>query len=225
MSAISAGGDHRARNGPSPGEDDPRVIRSRAAVVEAARALFLEHGYAGTTMEDIAARAGITKRTVYNNYADKGALFTQIVTDVIASAEEFARSLADDFAEGIIAADLSAALHDLGTRLALAILRPQVVALRRLLISEARSFPELARGYYDRAPGRVIAALAAGFEHLGREGLLRVPDARRAAEQFAYLVAGDPLDRAVLVGTPPDREQVLACARDGVETFLARYGV
>src|SRR5690606_3637662 len=107
----------------------------------------------------------------------------------------------------------------------LAIVRPQVVALRRLLIGEARSFPELARSYYDRAPGRVVAALAAGFEDLGRAGLLRVPDARRAAEQFAYLVAGEPLDRAVLTGTAPDRAQVVACAREGVATFLARYAV
>jgi hypothetical protein len=51
-----------------------------------------------------------------------------------------------------------------------------------------------------------------------------VKDARYAAAQFAYLVAGEPLDRAVLVGTLPPKEQVMACAREGVETFLARYG-
>jgi hypothetical protein len=50
-----------------------------------------------------------------------------------------------------------------------------------------------------------------------------VADARRAAAQFAYLVAGEPLDRAMLVGTTPPRTQVIACAREGVQTFLARY--
>jgi TetR/AcrR family transcriptional repressor of mexJK operon len=69
----------------------------------------------------------------------------------------------------------------------------------------------------------VIDALASGFEHLGQIGLLRVVDARRAAAQFAYLVAGELLDRAMLVGTTPPREHVIACAREGVQTFLARY--
>src|SRR5262245_16863340 len=83
-------------------EDDPRVDRSRAAVVEAARELFLRKGYAGTTMEEIAALAGITKRTVYNNYPDKNALFSQIVVEVIGYAEQFARSVHEEFAVGII---------------------------------------------------------------------------------------------------------------------------
>lgn len=208
----------------APRPDDPRVVRSRAAVVDAARTLFLRQGYAGTTMEEIAALAGLTKRTLYNNYADKGALFTQIVADVIAYAEAFARGLHQEFTVGITARNRRAALHDLGRRLALGIVRPEVIALRRLLIGEARGFPTLAREYFDRAPGQVIEALTLGFEHLGRVGLLRVTDPRRAATQFAYLVAGEPLDRAMLVGTIPPPDQVLAGAWEGVETFLARYG-
>jgi TetR/AcrR family transcriptional regulator, mexJK operon transcriptional repressor len=207
-----------------PRAEDPRVVRSRAAVVEAARTLFLRKGYASTTMEEIAALAGVTKRTVYNNYADKDALFTQIVVEVIAYAEEFARGLREEFTVGITAANLRATLDRLGRRLALGIVRPEVIALRRLLIGEAREFPALATEYFDRAPGQVLQALASGFEHLGQVGLLQVPDARRAAAQFAYLVAGEPLDRAVLVGTVSARENVIACAREGVQTFVARYG-
>jgi TetR/AcrR family transcriptional repressor of mexJK operon len=204
-------------------EDDPRVVRSRAAVVEAARSLFLEKGYGGTSLEEIAALAGLTKRTVYNNYADKAALFTRFVSEVIAFAEEFARGLSAEFADDVAKADLPMALHDLGRRLALGILRPEVIALRRLLIREAPAFPDLAQEYFDRAPGRVIGALATGFEAMGEAGLLRAPDPRRAAEQFAYLVAGAPLDHATLVGATPSREAVIAGARDGVETFLACY--
>jgi len=219
--ATSRRGGRRATEGPR--ADDPRVVRSRAAVVDAARTLFLRQGYAGTTMEEIAALAGLTKRTLYNNYADKDALFLEIVADVIAYAEEFVRGLHEEFTAGITAANLSATLDDLGRRLALGIVRPEVVALRRLLIGEARGFPALAAEYFDRAPGQVLDALASGFEHLGRVGLLRVADAKRAAAQFAYLVAGEHLDRAMLVGTVPPREKVIACAREGVRTFLARY--
>ena len=225
MSAISNRPPKRGRRRfAGPRASDPRVVRSRAAVVDAARTLFLRKGYAGTTMAEIAAQGGLTKRTVYNNYADKHALFTQIVAEVIAYAEEFARSVRDDFAAGITAANVRVALTDLGRRLALGIVRPEVIALRRLLIGEAREFPDLAATYFDRAPGQVLEALAVGFERLGRAGLLRRSDARIAAAQFAYLVAGEPLDRAVLVGTVPSKQHVLNCAREGVETFLARYG-
>lgn len=207
----------------APRADDPRVVRTRAAVLDAARTLFLRNGYAGTTMEEIAAAAGVTKRTVYNNYADKEALFTQIVAQVTAYAEEYARGLRDELTVGITAESLPSTLDDLGCRLALAIMRPEVIALRRLLVGEARAFPALARDYFDRAPGQVIDALASGFEHLGRAGLLQVTDARRAAAQFAYLLVGEPLDRAILAGTIPSEEEIVACAREGVETFLARY--
>jgi len=205
-----------------PRSKDPRVVRSRVAALDAARTLFLRNGYVGTTMEEIAELAGLSKRTLYNNYADKGALFTEIITDAIGFAERFARGLADEF-DAITTANLSASLHDLGRRLALAILRTEVLALRRLLIGESRAFPRFAESYFDAAPGRVLEALAAGFEQLSDSGLLEAADTRRAAEQFAYLVVGAPLDRGILLGTIPSREQIIACARDGVETFLSRY--
>lgn len=223
---------------------DPRVLRSREAIVDAARILFLRNGYAATTMEQIAAQAGRTKRTVYNNFADKSALFTRIVSDVIVYAEDFARALDVEFESGLTPANLSSALHDLGVRLALAIARPDVIALRRLLIAEAREFPELAPDYYRRAPGAVIRSLASAFARLAHGGLLsldQMPEkaarsgrkgkaadraaAHRAASQFAYLVVGEQLDRATLTGWQPGRAQVLESARDGVRTFMARYEV
>jgi TetR/AcrR family transcriptional repressor of mexJK operon len=224
MSAILARRPRRApRRFNGPRIDDPRVVRTRSAVVEAARTLFLRHGYAGTTMDDIAALAGITKRTMYNNYPDKDALFSQVVAEVITFAGGFARELRRELSVGITAANRVGALHDIGRRLALAVLRPEVISLRRLLIGEARALPSLAKEYFDRAPGQVIQALASGFRLMGASGL-RVTNSRRAAAQFAYLVVGEPLDRAVLTGVIPPRTHVLAYARDGVETFLARYG-
>jgi TetR/AcrR family transcriptional repressor of mexJK operon len=212
------------RRGAGPRADDPRVVRSREAVVGAARHLFMRKGHAGTTMEEIAAVAGLTKRTLYNNYADKDALFRQIVSEVMAFAETFARNLHQEFTVRISAANLRPMLDDLAQRMALAIMRPEVVALRRLVIGEARAFPTLGGEYFERAPGQVLDALAAGFGHLGRMGLLRVSDTRLAAAQFAYLIVGEPLDRAMLVGTVASKQHVITCAREGVQTFLARYG-
>src|SRR4051794_28412841 len=81
-----------------PAAEDPRVRRTRAAALAAARTLFLRHGYGGTTMEDVAAEAGLTKRTLYNNYTDKDTLFRHMVDDTIAFAESFARGLDEEWA-------------------------------------------------------------------------------------------------------------------------------
>lgn len=207
--------------GPRP--DDPRVVRSRAAVVEAARSLFLTKGYAGTTMDEIAAAAGLTKRTLYNNYADKHQLFTLIVTEVSAFAEAFARGLYDELESVDTAGNLRATLDDLAQRMTRMIARPEIIALRRLLVGESRDFPALATEYFDRAPGQVLDALAKGFVRLSRAGLLTLSDPHRAAAQFAYLIVGEPLDRAMLTGVLPPAEEISTCAREGVETFLARY--
>ena len=59
-----------------------------------------------------------------------------------------------------------------------------MIALRRLLIGESREFRDLAKEYFERAPGRVMVALASEFVALHRGGRLRVADPKRAAEQF-----------------------------------------
>lgn len=202
---------------------DPRVIRSRAAAVDAARTLFLRNGYTATTMDAIADQAGLTKRTLYNHYAEKEQLFNEVVAEVMVYAETFARELPDAFSAALDEDNMKSRLDELGQRLALAIVRPEVVALRRLLISESGTFPQLARVYYERAPGQVLETLASEFERLARAGMLRVDKPQIAAEQFAYLIVGQPLDRAMLLGSLPTEAQVLDSAHEGVETFLARY--
>lgn len=203
---------------------DPRVLRSRAAVHEAAQRLFLEKGYSGATMDEIASRAGLARRTLYNNYSSKEALFLEIMDDATRIAEEFADGVRIELATEIKQDELEGRLYDLGHRLALGILRPEVIALRRLLVAEARLFPELAARYFERAPGRVLQALAAGFARLAETGALSIEDPKAAAAHFAYLAAGQFLDHAILVGVLPDQLSITASAREGITTFLARYG-
>jgi TetR/AcrR family transcriptional repressor of mexJK operon len=202
--------------------DNPRVRRSRAAIVEAATRLFLERGYVDTSVDDIAARAAVSKRTVYNNFGDKERLFSAIVLGITATAEQFAGDLGASLAD---VEDVPGALHDLARRHLASVTRPQVVRLRRLISAESGRFPDLAREYHRRAPERVVAALAVAFEGLDRRGLLRVPDPRRAAEHFAFLVVGATLDRVMFDGEAavPPAAEAKALARDGVEVFLSAY--
>ena len=202
---------------------DPRVVRSRAAILEAATSLFLRTGYGATTMDDIAEEAGVSKRTVYNNFADKEALFRKVALAAAEIAERFATDAAAELSDPD---DLPEALFALARRLALATTNPRVVRLRRLLIAETHRFPDLAAEYYRLAPGTVMATLAAAFESLASRGRLHVTDPDRAAEQFAFLVLGAALDRAMFDGRDKasDSDSLLRAADDGVRTFLAAHG-
>lgn len=173
-------------------------------------------------MDDIASAADLSKTTLYNAFSGKDALFTVVVKEVINQAERFARELPDEF-EGYTPSNVRQGLHDLGTRLALTILRPEVISLRRLLISESGAFPQLADEYFERAPGGVLVALAAGFDRLHEARLINANDGRRSAEHFAYLVAGAQLDRAILTGRTPRKGAVAAAAEAGVQAFLRSY--
>ena len=196
------------------------MIRSQAAILEAATTLFLRDGYVATTMDDIAEVAGVSKRTVYNNFADKEALFREVVMGATSVAERFAAVAAAELADPD---DLQTALSTVARRLALGATDARVVRLRRLLIGEAHRFPDLAAEYYRLAPGRIMATLAGALSSLAVRGQLRVDDPSRAAEQLAFLILGPALDRAMFEG-PPSRRALTRAADDGVRAFLAAYG-
>ena len=113
----------------SGGYVDPRITRSRALIMEAAARMFLEHGYPSTSVDDIAAAAGVSKRTVYNVFDDKEQLFRAILGEAIATAERFSTELVASTAESD---EVSAALMTLARELAASVLGGRVVPLRRL---------------------------------------------------------------------------------------------
>lgn len=203
--------------------EDPRVVRSRVVILAAASEHFVAHGYVGANVDLIAEEAGVSKRTVYNVFGGKEQLFRAVLGEAIDIAERFSRQMSDELAVGV---DLAADLRAIGVRLSRAVLGGRVVALRRLLIAESRRFPEIAREYYERAPGLVMTTLATQLAALAEQGRLHVADPMMAAEHFAFLVMGAPLDRALLgLGTdrPPDELDAVALA--GVAAFLRAYGI
>src|SRR5690606_10512871 len=72
---------------------DPRVERSRAAIVAAAMEHFLRDGYVGANVDEIAAEARVSKRTIYNVFGGKEQLFREILADALATAERFSRDV------------------------------------------------------------------------------------------------------------------------------------
>jgi TetR/AcrR family transcriptional regulator, mexJK operon transcriptional repressor len=200
-----------------------RSARKRQAIVEAATALFLEHGYQGTSMDDIAALAAVSKQTVYKNFADKQQLFSDIVLDVAARADAFIAALPRVLAD---TDDLEAGLRALARQYLAIVMQPRLLQMRRLIIAESGRFPDLARAYYERVPEHVMTGLAAQFGDLADRGLLRVDDPAAAAGHYAFLVLGLPLDRAMFLG--PEHGMSAAeldrQADEAARVFLAAYG-
>ena len=213
------------RIGPGPTTELPDgPARKRAAIVQAATALFLRQGYHDTSTDQIAAAASVSKQTVYNQFGDKKNLFHDIILGVTATAERFAAELPGSVASVRAAEDVAPALHALARRYLASVMNPQVLALRRLMIGEASRFPQLAADYYDRAPARVLTALADVFDRLAARGLLRADDPAVTAEHFAYLVLGRPLDHGMFhVDAMPGAAELERSADRAVAVFLAAY--
>ncbi|MFD4958576.1 TetR/AcrR family transcriptional regulator [Microbacterium sp. NPDC058389] len=201
-------------------EEDPRIARSRALILDAAIAAFLEFGYDGVSVEIVAERAGVAKRTVYNIYGDKEALFRAALGRSIAVAEQFANQLTEVIEE---LEDVQLELPRLAERLAEDVLLGPVLPLRRLLVGEMARFPDLVAQYRRRAPDTVLRALAGAFERLSARGLLEVGSPTLAAEHFAFLVMGAEMDRGMFGTRVPRPATVRAHAREGARVFLAAY--
>jgi AcrR family transcriptional regulator len=202
--------------------DGRRSEQKRRAIIEAATAAFLDRGYRGTSMDAIADAAGVSKQTVYQHFGDKQRLFLELIAATVQTASDpvydEVRRLADS---GRLEHDLS----DLARRLLTLVLQPTMMRLRRLVIGEARRFPELGRAFYELGPGRTITALADTFAELTRQGRLNAPDATLAATQFNWLIMSAPLNQAMLLGheDTPTTRQINRWADTGVRTFLAAY--
>jgi TetR/AcrR family transcriptional repressor of mexJK operon len=199
-----------------------RSARKRQTILSAGRQLFLSNGYQGTSMDQVAATAAVSKQTVYKHFGEKRELVFTIVTDALDSAAGAIRERITALPD---TADLEADLIALACDYLRAVLDERVVQLRRLVIGEANRLPELARLYYEHAPLRTLSALADVFARLHAGGLLNAPEPSIAAEHFAFLIVGRPIDQALFDGAPNVMAEidVDAYARAGVAVFLAAY--
>ncbi len=199
-----------------PSRADALLLRQR--ILEAATQLFLDHGYGPTSIEAVAARAGVSKRTFYDRFDDKPALFAAVVHGII----EKIRPDAD--VRLLDGATLTAVLRHLARLMLQAALSPPAIALHRLVTGESKRFPELAHAVENDGIKSEAISIIGGM--LARE-LPGVPlneaIRRFAAEQFIDMVIIVPQRRAMGFGTPMTNVELDAWAAQVVAFFLHGY--
>jgi TetR/AcrR family transcriptional regulator, mexJK operon transcriptional repressor len=215
-------GNHRAAAGKASlglrrGGRPSKVAAAQIAhrIVDAATELFFGLGYGATTIEAVAQRARVSKRTFYHRFDNKSALFSAVVQRTI----ERLRPPADvPLLQG---ANLAETLRGVANIVLRAALSPPAIALHRLIVGESSRFPNLAAivtsmGASDEAI-RLIGGL---LEREARAGNLPLDNPTFAAQQFLHMVIAVPQRRAMGLGMPMTSAEVDAWARDVVNLFL-----
>jgi AcrR family transcriptional regulator len=193
-------------------------------ILDVATRAFLAHGYAATSIETVAAGAGVAKRTLYARWRGKPALFRAVLERLmarwLAAPETPHPEQPPPDRKATAAPRLEDTLLQIARRVLAVALEPEALALHRLVVAESGRFPELAGMVQQSGAATGMARIAAllGVEIMA--GRLVPIDPGLAAEQFLYLVLTGPRRRALGLGPPLDAAGVDNWARQAVALFL-----
>jgi TetR/AcrR family transcriptional regulator of autoinduction and epiphytic fitness len=187
--------------------------RSDAIVAAACRA-FLAHGYEGASMDMVAAEAGVTKKTVYNHFAGKEALFEAVVEcfcDEVGSGLQSAGERPHNIEEGLL-------------RFCRKLIATMAVApgleIYRLAITMSPRFPQFGQSLHMAGTARIVSALAEYLDHHVARGELSITDTPQAARQLlgaiTFLIQTALLGAEIHPGSA-DAERYIS---DAVRTFV-----
>ena len=201
------------RRGGRPSREEAALLGER--ILDVATELFLAEGYGATSIEAIAQRAGISKRTFYYRFPDKAALFAAVVHRIIQGLRPPAGT---QLYEG---GGLDDILRRLARLLLRAALAPMALALNRLMIAEAQRFPELAAiAAREGSRTEVVGQIAAMLDREARAGRLAIGRTEFAAEQFLQMVISQPQRLALVLGQSMTESELEVWANDCVDLFL-----
>jgi TetR/AcrR family transcriptional regulator, mexJK operon transcriptional repressor len=204
---------------PGRGGRPSRLESARLAdrILDVATALFLSDGFRTTSIEAVAKRAGISKRTFYHRFRGKEEVFEAVVRRLIERwTPPFDAAVIDQ-------PGLAETLHRAAEYMLAVALTPEALALHRIVIAEAPRFPGLARIMHDLGAAAGIERFARYFEQLIASGELRPIDPRFAAEQFILMLVSGPRRRALGLGVPFDAAELRDWIDQSVALFLDGY--
>jgi AcrR family transcriptional regulator len=183
-------------------------------MLDAANAVFIEHGYANATLDEVIRRAGGSRATLYKQFGSKEGLFAAIISEI---SEGIVGSLANSASDQ----EPQAVLIAFGRAFMAALMDPSGLALYRVLIGEAARFPELAEAVYRSGPTVAADKLAAHLRRWTVEKRIKVANPDMAARQFLEMIKGDFHFRALLrLEPPPTEAETDGCVKSAVRLFL-----
>jgi len=194
----------------------PLDATKRAAIVETAAHRFFHTGYAATAIEQVAADAGVSKVTIYNQFGDKRALFTAAVES---ECEKIRGHFSlDAMPQGSIRERMTA----IGEAIFAFLSREEMIQFERRIAAETESDPAIGLAFLEAGPWRMKQAFGAWLAREVEAGELSIADPMLAAEQFVSMCKGmgDLERRFGATVTPAERDRRIAGA---VDVFLAAY--
>jgi TetR/AcrR family transcriptional repressor of mexJK operon len=210
---AAAKADVVSRRGGRPSKADAEKLAHR--IVDAATELFFTLGYGATTVEAVARRTRISKRTFYHRFENKSALFSAVVHRTI---ERLRPPSNVPLLQGANLPEILRGIADLILRAALS---PPAIALHRVIVAESSRFPKLAAVVNNQGASEEAIRLIAGvLEREQRAGNLTIDNPIFAAQQFLHMIVALPQRRAMGLGTPMTSAEVDDWARDVVNLFL-----
>ncbi|MEW4449214.1 TetR/AcrR family transcriptional regulator [Qipengyuania sp. JC766] len=190
----------------------------RSAILAAATQSFFLHGFAGSSIEAIAAEAGVSKVTIYNQFGDKDGLFTAAVE------RECDRMRGAFDIDGETGGTLRERLTAIGEAMAAFLSRPKMIQFERRIAAETERDPAIGATFLAAGPHKMKAAFAAFLKAKNEAGEVRIEDADLAAEQFVAMCKGmGDLERRF--GAPIDPERDRDRITGAVEVFCRSYAV
>ncbi|MDE2407112.1 MAG: TetR/AcrR family transcriptional regulator [Xanthomonadaceae bacterium] len=201
----------------SPGR--PKDLAKRAAILDAAKCLFVQHGFNGVSMDQIAAEAGVSKLTVYSHFGDKDRLFAEAVR---AHCEQ---GMPTRLFEPAPEVPLRERLTEIGAAFFAMIMTPEAIAGHRILCSPEIATSHMPAIFWEAGPQQVQNGFTALLERRIAAGELEIDAPERAASHFFTLIKGEPHAQAVFgycCSGHPDTPPVHIASV--VELFLRAYG-
>jgi TetR/AcrR family transcriptional repressor of mexJK operon len=201
---------------PAPGR--PKDMEKRAAILDAAMALFPSRGYDGVSVDAIAQMAGVSKLTVYSHFDDKEALFGAAVTECCAQL------LPHRLFEPDPALPVSEMLFQIARAFVDLMFDERAIMLHRVMIGQAGQNPRLTEIFFSAGPRTALLEMESFLQLANAQGSMDIANPARASEHFFCLLKGLRHMR-VLVGlcevpTSAERDEHV---RDVVQVFLRAF--
>ncbi|WP_221797775.1 TetR/AcrR family transcriptional regulator [Oceanobacter mangrovi] len=190
------------------------------AVLEAATAVFLEHGFSAATTDMIQQAAGVSKATVYKRYCNKETLFRAVLEQ---QCQRFHARLSECTASE---ADIRTTLTELGESFLQVLLSQDSLALLRTVVAEATRFPELAHFFYMVGPQQTFNIVARYLNGAITRGEIDTSQigVESAASQFIGLLRGEAhMEYLTHPSAIPSEAHISKMAEQAVDTFLQAF--